>query len=182
MNTQTNDRAGDWFSTQSGIQFWPLDPREDEICIDDIAHSLAMQCRYGGHTRYHYSVAQHSFLLSLAVPPEHALCALLHDASEAYLSDVIRPIKRHLHGYDVYETRLWKAIARKFGLPEQMPLAVIEADDRILNNERDALLPKPPAKWLTDPRPLENVRITELSHADVRTLFMWRFNDLTGVL
>ena len=60
-----SERGGDWMQTYSGFQFWPLDPRPEEIHVIDIAHSLANQCRYAGHCREFYSVAQHSVLLKL---------------------------------------------------------------------------------------------------------------------
>src|SRR4051812_30250690 len=86
-----SERVGNWMQTFTGRQFWPVDPRADEIAIEDIARALAMTCRFGGHVRFHYSVAQHSFLVSLVCSPEHALWGLLHDASEAYLGDVVWP-------------------------------------------------------------------------------------------
>lgn len=89
-------RRGDWMMTYSGRAFWPLDPRADEIDPLDIAHALSMLCRYGGHVRRFYSVAEHCVLMSHAVAPEHALWALLHDATEAYMVDLPRPINRIL--------------------------------------------------------------------------------------
>ena len=79
----TSERIGDWIQTYTGRQFWPLDPRVDEIHIEDIAHSLSMRCCYGGHLTDFYSVAEHSVLVSLHVPQEFALWGLLHDAAEA---------------------------------------------------------------------------------------------------
>lgn len=82
-------RGAAWILTSTGRQFWPLQPRADEICIEDIAHHLSMQCRFTGATRFHYSVAQHSVLVSQLAPDgENPLWGLLHDAAEAYLVDV----------------------------------------------------------------------------------------------
>jgi hypothetical protein len=80
----------------SGKAFYVTDPKPEDIDILDIAHSLSMQCRYNGHTKGFYSVAEHSVLVANLVPPRLRLQALLHDASEAYVGDVIRPIKRLL--------------------------------------------------------------------------------------
>jgi uncharacterized protein len=87
-------RTGDWIQTYTGKQFWPLSPLPEDIVIEDIAHALSMQCRFGGHVRTFYSVAQHSVHVSLLVEPQYALWGLLHDAAEAYLVDLPRPIKK----------------------------------------------------------------------------------------
>ena len=81
-------RIGDWMQTYTGERFWPLDPRIEDIHIRDISMALGKLCRYGGHTIFFYSVAEHSVLVSEYVPEEYALWGLLHDASEAYLSDI----------------------------------------------------------------------------------------------
>lgn len=132
----TNDnRIGSWMQTYSGLKFWPLDPREDEVDIRDIAHSLSMQCRYGGHSLRFYSVAEHSVHMARMVSPENALWALLHDAAEAYVADVPRPLKRHLPGYKEVEARVMASICDHFDLAHEMPAEVHEADERILSDE-----------------------------------------------
>lgn len=88
------DRRGGWMQTYTGKAFYPLDPRPDEVCIDDIAHALSQIPRFGGHARRHYSVAQHSWHMScLFGNPLLAYQALLHDAQEAYLGDIVQPLK-----------------------------------------------------------------------------------------
>lgn len=130
---------GDWIETYSGRKFHPLDPRPEDVEIEDIAHSLAMQCRFNGHCRFFYSVAEHSVLVARHVESvagrEAALWALLHDAAEAYVTDVPRPIKPMLRGYGEIEGRVMAAIAQRFGLPAVMPREVKEADRRILTDE-----------------------------------------------
>ncbi len=146
-------RIGDWMQTYGGRQFWPLDPRPEEIHISDIAAALSKLCRYGGHCLRFYSVAEHCVHVAAAARPSLALTALLHDASEAYLSDVIRPIKSRLTNYMEIEAELERAIARRFGTICPMPAEVKHLDNGILWAEMQqnmATPPQPWAKWLTD--------------------------------
>lgn len=149
IDTDRFTRPGDWMQTFTGGQFWPLDPRAEEIDPRDIAHALAMQCRYNGHCRRFYSVAEHCVLLSAAVRPENALWALLHDAAEAYVGDMVRPLKRQMPNFRVLEDTVLHAIAFRFDLPWPMPAEVIEADNRILRSERIELMPSE-HQWWTD--------------------------------
>lgn len=129
-------RPGDFMQTFSGRKFWPLDPRSDEVHIEDIAHALSMQCRYGGHCTRFYSVAEHSVLMARTfVNLDLALWALLHDAAEAYVADVPRPLKRFLPGYKEAESKVMAAICDRFGLPHEMPERVKYADECILADE-----------------------------------------------
>lgn len=128
-------RRGDWMQTYTGRKFWPLDPRPEDVCIADIAHSLSMQARYAGHGKRFYSVAEHCVHVAAACGAEASLWGLLHDASEAYLVDVPRPLKRYLPGYAEAEARVMTAICDAFGLPHEMPLEVHERDNRILADE-----------------------------------------------
>lgn len=157
-----NPRVGSWMQTFTGRQFWPLDPRPEDVDLVDIAHSLAYQCRYGGHTQRFYSVAEHCVLMSLFMPTrELALYALLHDAAEAYVTDVPRPLKVHLAGYAQIEDRVLAVILDKLAVPYErhpdelgglirFPQEVTEADNRILLDEREQLLSTPPARWAQD--------------------------------
>jgi uncharacterized protein len=136
------ERSGDWMQTFTGRQFWPIDPYPSEISIEDIAHSLAMQCRFAGHCLRFYSVAEHSVLVSRSLPTNFRLWGLLHDAAEAYVLDVVRPLKPYLPGYREIEERVMVAICEHFGLdyvanPLTMPSAVKLADNRILLTERE---------------------------------------------
>lgn len=109
-------RRGDWIQMHSGIAFWPMDPRADEVRLEDIAHSLSLLCRFGGHCSRFYSVAEHSVHVARLCSPEVALWGLLHDASEAYVVDLPRPIKRQLPEYAEIEGLVQFAIAEHFGL------------------------------------------------------------------
>lgn len=164
--TDRNYRRGDWMQTYTGLQFWPLDPRPEEVNPFDIAHALGYQCRYGGHTRRFYSVAEHCILMSLYMPTlELKLAALLHDAAEAYVVDVPRPLKRHLPGYAQIEDAVLGAVLQRFNVKFEraigvtydqaqgstgllvLPREVEEADNRILLDERAQLMASPPAPW-----------------------------------
>jgi hypothetical protein len=129
-----SDRKGGWIQTYTGLQFWPLDPDPDDICIEDIAHALSMKCRYGGHCMKFYSVAEHSILVSRNCY-KHRLEALLHDAAEAYLCDLPSPVKPHIVGFKGIETAVEEAIATRFGLSYPWSWEVHEVDKRILIDE-----------------------------------------------
>lgn len=157
---------------------WPLDPRPDEIHIESIAHALSMQCRYGGHVRHFYSVAEHCVHIARWCPPEARAWALLHDASEAYLVDVPRPVKAHLRGYAEIEGRLMAIIAERFGLAPGEPMIVREADRRILLTERAALMGPPPLPWAQDGLEPLPVEIKAWPPATARAMFLAMAWDL----
>lgn len=140
-------RAGDWIQMNSGIAFWPLDARAEEVRIEDIAHSLALLCRFGGHCERFYSVAEHSVHVARLVSPEAALWGLLHDASEAYVVDLPRPLKRMLPGYSLIERKVHLAIAEHFGLSPEIPQEVKAADAAMLLAEARQLMRVPPMPW-----------------------------------
>lgn len=113
----SKDRKGYWIVTIGGNRFWPMDPRPEDIHIDDIAHCLSRICRFGGHVKNFMSVAQHSFLVSKILSHEFALEGLLHDASEAYIGDVMTPLKNILgKKYKEIEDNIMDAVIARFGL------------------------------------------------------------------
>jgi hypothetical protein len=139
--------------TYTGRMIEPLNPDPAEIDILDIAHALSNQCRFTGHTSEFYSVAQHSVLVSRYCDPDDALWGLLHDASEAYLSDICRPVKRFTEwgeGYGDVEIELMRAVGDAFKLPDlkpddfglSMPASVKWADDVLLRTEMRDLMPE----------------------------------------
>lgn len=176
-------RRGDYIQTFSGLRFYPLDPRIEDIDIRDIAHALALCCRYTGHCLFHYSIATHSVLVSRHVPPEDALWGLLHDASEAYLIDVPRPIKPMLSGYREIEKSVEMAVARRFQLTWPMPDVVKKVDTQLLINERRQIMA--PVEWLWQPGYRDEdltveIEIPRLSPEDGEKLFLDRFHELTA--
>jgi hypothetical protein len=136
---------GDWIQTYRHHKFYPLSPRIEDIDIEDIAHALSCICRFTGHTKEFYSVAQHSVAVSHFCDEEDALWGLLHDASEAYLSDISRPFKhsKEMDGYRSIERGVMNAICDKFHLkPYDIPPNVKLADARMLQTEaRDLMYP-----------------------------------------
>lgn len=172
---------GDWMQTYSGRRFYPLDPRSDEIHSEDVAHALSLLCRYGGHVDRFYSVAEHCVLMSHAVAPENALAALLHDATEAYVCDVPRPLKRYLADYQDIEDNVWLAIVGRYGVSTILPTEVKEADNRILLTERDALMSRTVEPWGIDAEytPLP-VSITGWGPGDAEESYLKRLMELTS--
>jgi hypothetical protein len=119
------------------IDFHAVTP--EQINIWDIAHGLSMLCRFNGQVRQHYSVAQHSIRVAELVPMGDRLQALLHDATEAYLGDVITPLKNLIPEYRRLESTFWRAITTRFRIPEDMGAAVKAADQIALEEEASAL-------------------------------------------
>ena len=133
--------------TVSGCYFNLLDPTDNVIRVTDIAHALSHVCRFAGHTTEFYSVAQHCVLASLIVAPEFALAALFHDAAEAYIGDITRPLKQLLPDYKTIEERIERDIFQKLGLPPELPPEVHHADLVMLATEQRDLMPDHDDVW-----------------------------------
>lgn len=157
MAETVSTRRGDWLQTYTGIAFYPLDPRPEEIHAVDIAHQLSMTCRYGGAVDHFYSVAEHSVLLAEYAmeqwPEDHGfhLAVLLHDAAEAYICDIPRPLKHSLAmaGYRSIEAGVEDAIDAAYHLAwtEQWRLRLKDIDTRILIDEASVLLQRITNHW-----------------------------------
>jgi hypothetical protein len=174
------NRIGGWISTYTGRPFWPCDPRIEDVDTDDIAHALSLQCRFAGHVDRFYSVAEHCFRASMIVPYEDALWALLHDAPEAYLIDLPRPLKYTPGLAEMYqecEAALMRVICRKYGLPFGEPDTVKRADVILLATEQRDLLPR--AQWSMDVTPLSET-ITPMEPAAAEWCFKSRLAWLTA--
>lgn len=146
-----------WILTRAGLKFDLLQPTAAMVDPSDIAHSLSMQCRFNGHTRSFYSVAQHCLLVADLVPIEHQLAALLHDATEAYVGDMVRPLKEGMRDYaasygarclyEEIEHRVWVAICQRFNLAAELPACVKHADLVALATEKRDLMPEHHEGW-----------------------------------
>lgn len=168
-----------FIQSYSGAAIDFMDPHEDQIDIEDIAHALSLLCRFGGHCREFYSVAQHSVLASENVESGYELEALLHDATEAYLVDMPRPIKQVLKGYRDIETGLDKVVRQKFSLPEKMSGAVHLVDNQMLATEKRDLMKISERPWSNLPDPLD-IKIEPWSWDFARNEFLNRYTILTG--
>jgi hypothetical protein len=161
-------------ATYTGLEVFPFDPRKEQICLEDIGHALAMKCRFTGHTRVHYSVAQHSVLTAQLAqirkfPLEVQKQALLHDASEAYFPDVASPLKKSLwvadpidvewdkydgHNWSPYkeaENSLQRCIYSAFGVDLVEHPAVKAFDADVYHREKWSLMPE--VKNFETPKP-----------------------------
>jgi hypothetical protein len=170
---------GDWMQTYTGRAFYPMDPRAEDIDPRDIAHALSMLCRYGGHVSRFYSVAEHCVLMSYMVG-ECSLWALLHDATEAYVGDMIRPLKSGMPTYREVENRLMRRVCDRFGLPYTCPAEVKEADNRILLDERSALMWPPAQPWAVEDLAPLGVPVTGWTPAEAERQYLVRLNELTA--
>ncbi|MBR0597009.1 phosphohydrolase [Sinanaerobacter chloroacetimidivorans] len=145
------DKNEDFIITYSKLKFSPIAGKAEHIDVIDIAHALSLMCRANGHIKHFYSVAQHSLNCALeakvrGLPDRIQLACLLHDASEAYLSDITRPVKRSLPKYMEYEDVLQTVIYRKFfteDLTERELLYVKGIDDAMLYYELLELMDEP---------------------------------------
>jgi len=145
--------------TSTGKWFDVLNPDPSLVDLKDIASALSKLCRFGGHCREFYSVAEHSVLASVMMrqcksnDPLLIRWALLHDASEAYVVDIPRPAKRQLSEYMRIEDAIQRAVAERFGLPWPMPDEVHEVDNAILALELRVYMPEQP-EHLLPPMPV----------------------------
>ena len=165
----------DWMQTYTGKVFRPLNSEANKIDILDIAHALSMKCRFNGHCKEFYSVAEHSVRVASIISSPNKLWALLHDAPEAYLPDLLGPIKGNFFigeggrvesgqpqpdgkwssDYGVWmrtftevEDEIMQLIARKFGLiGDKIPDDVKIADRILLMTEARDLMGTPPQSW-----------------------------------
>jgi hypothetical protein len=172
-----------YIMTRGGQRFDFRNPHAFNYQIEDIAHSLSQICRFTGHTTRHYSVAQHSVMVSHLVPPEDAMCGLLHDAAEAFLGDVASPLKALLPDYRSLEADVEGAVMVAFGLGA-MPASVKHADLIALSSEA-AVLMAPEWDRFGLPEPLRDVRtrllISPQTPLEARAAFMARYRELLSV-
>lgn len=155
--------------TFSGEYIDILNPRPEQIHLEDIAHALSHQCRFAGHLPVFYSVAQHSIhCCDLVEDRDQRLSALLHDASEAYLLDIPTPVKSQLANYEEIERNLMTVVAQKFGFDYPLHDAVKAVDKTMLEKEWESLMLG------------RNKGIMPLSAEDAKWLFLSHAHLLTA--
>ncbi|WP_317201710.1 phosphohydrolase [Janthinobacterium sp.] len=171
----------DYVSTFSGNRFYPREPRIDRVAIEDIAHGLAYQCRFNGQTREFYSVAQHSLVVAALVPPHLRLAALLHDAAEAYLGDMVKPLKVLMPGFGELEERVTALIGAEFGLDFSDYAPIKRADLIALATEKRDLMPHSAERWayLDGIAPLPET-IAPLDPGEAKRRFLARYAELAA--
>lgn len=167
----------------SGSYFDLLDPHGSEFTIEDIAHGLSMTCRFAGQCRQFYSVAEHSWHTSFLVPERLALAALMHDAAEAFIGDVTRPLKSLLSDYKAIERNIEAAIAERFGIANTGADEIKHRDLMMLHAEQAVMMPHHEDRWSTSPE--EDTGASWIafrcwSPDDAKRAFLDRFAELGG--
>lgn len=166
--------------TYTGRHFDLSAPEQSPIHISDIAHAMANLCRFTGHCKQFYSVAQHSVHVSHLVTAEHALAALLHDAAEAYLGDVASPLKALLPDYRTLEARVEAAVLARFGLSLPLHPIIKLADMVALATEQRDLMERQVHQWecLKGIQP-DPMTIRPMPPTMAEALFLRRYCELT---
>lgn len=182
-----------WIQTYTGKMFRFLNPTEDSIDIFDIAHHLSMLCRFSGAVEKFYSVAEHSVrvsdvALASSIPAstakENAMCGLLHDAAEAYVNDLTRPLKDLLEEnenqlYSQIEDKISNVIFKKYNIDGFYKSDVIKHYDLVLRatEKRDLLLYRCDEEWEQLPDPLPDI-IVPMTQEKAELEFLKRFMRL----
>ena len=197
-----DDRLGGWIQTYTGRVFHPFDPDPESIVIEDIAHALAMKCRYNGHCLKFFSVAQHCTIgaeILVSSSQESALRFLLHDGGEGYLPDIPTPIKDdfqainyHVETYSVHsefesfravENRIMRAIGKRFGLSYPITTYEVKKMDLILlaTEKRDLMFSPEQRPWTIElPEPLSD-RIRPCGPESAERKFMDMFDSIISL-
>lgn len=172
-----------FMTTYTGKRFHLFDPRAEEICIEDIAHALSQLCRFTGHCRHFYSVGQHSWHASYLVPPAFAMEALLHDAAEAYINDLSRPLKHdpRMAGYIDVEQRIDTTIRHTFGLPiiaepPYMSPEIKDVDNKLVYTEAKQLVAE--SDWADRYPRYEDLELPVMLPTHVEAAFLMRYKEL----
>ena len=182
-----------WIQTITGRKFDFDHVEGSEVDIEDVAHSLSHQCRFMGHSRVFYSIAEHCIriwkqLREEGYPLSIQKWGLLHDAAEAYTSDIPRPLKHWIRHYcpafDLLEERVERHVWDSFGLTGDLPLEVKIADARMLLTEKRDLLAEAPQPWefeqVSDPKltPYPHVRIHPVMPPTIKAEFLLAYQTI----
>lgn len=181
LPTDTAYKAATFIETYTGRAFWPLNPTVDALSVIDIAHALSNQCRYSGHVQFFYSVAQHCCLLATWIVNQggsalDALQILMHDAPEAYLVDIPRPVKQYMPQYRIWDHAINDVIREWMGWSDlPMPARQDELDSRIIVDERAQLMDKARRNdWGHKLEPL-GVEINPMTPAEAEKQFLMQY-------
>lgn len=177
----------DYITTYSGAHFVPVEPVAADVHITDIAHALSMLCRGNGHVKQFFSVGQHCIHCAQEAKERGygkriCLACLLHDASEAYMSDITRPLKKCLREYRVFEERLLAVIYQKYlgsDLTEEEEKIVKKIDDDMLYFDLKVLLNEPSKE--EEPRMASRFSYDFVSFAETETRYLELFREFGGL-
>ena len=180
-----DDMKEGWIQTYKGKRINPLNPDPSQICIEDIAIALSNTCRFTGHTKGFYSVAEHSYWASKYVAPQNALQALMHDSAEAYLNDIAKPIKqsvsvwtgKEMIPFKRAEDHLLGMIFEKFGISKEMAPEVKEIDMRLCYTEGEQLMPDV-SVWNWYVKPIGGLEFECWPPSYAYAMFMSRYESL----
>ena len=172
-----------WVQTYTGQIFRPFDVQLEMISIEDIAHSLSNTCRFNGHSKFFYSVAEHCVEASFIVPRKAALGALLHDAAEAYVGDFVGPLKKYFPAFQELEFNILQKIHERYSviLTKEDITAIHQADMCLLETERRQVMNDCTKDWYwkndIPPNPLDT-KLEQNSARYAEKRFLQRFAEL----
>jgi len=176
---------GDTIRLRSGKYLDLLDPQPDQITLGDIACGLARQCRFGGQIESFYSVAEHSYhcarvALDAGLTTETQIAALMHDAAEAFICDLQKPLKEMISGYDLIESRIMRVIAEKFQIDFNAEFGDVKKIDRaMLIAERRRLFSADNEHWTgEDEVPRIHVDFRCWDYREAETMWSIRAKEL----
>ena len=163
----------------SGAYFDFDAPESSEFSIGDIARGLSHICRFAGQCDRFYSVAEHSVYVSQLVPEAHAFAALMHDAPEAFVGDMTKPLKSMCPDYQDVEKRVEHAVLARFGITLPLDASVKEADIVMLATEQAQIMRNRDDWEYTRGRAVADIAIQCLAPDDAMRFFLKRFSELT---
>jgi len=174
-----------WIQTYSGKKFHIFDPKPEEVDIEDIAHALSLLCRFNGQCNMFYSVAEHSMYVANEVENEGSVeltvAALFHDASEAYIGDMTKPLKRYMDSYKEVENNIQRVIEKKFYLTENIfdNKIIKDADMAVLLAEKRDLMSEEPEPWDINVTPISTKIVPVLDSKRIKDMFILTFRSVT---
>jgi len=180
MNETVRRIVGPTILLHSGNYFDFEAPEASAFTIEDIAHGLAMTCRFAGHCNRHYSVAQHSVHISHMVPKQYAYEGLMHDAPEFAVGDMAKPLKVICPDYSTVEKRVERAVFKRFNVSLPLPVSIKEADIRMLATEQRQLMNNADRWHHTHGRAPYDFEIPTWTPEEAKARFLERYAELTG--